>query len=291
VVSSGPGHFAHVAAARVALQNRLPHVIDLRDPWGHAKGRFINLRPDEELRNHEASTLQRGALIITTTNAARDTLRKRFPDIESRILCIPNGSDLLPIKAAREERDIFQIAHCGTLYLDRDPRPFFKAVARVRTKLKLDASRMKVVFIGIAANVGGRRLPELAAEFGIGDIFEECPAGPRDEAWRLLNKSMMAVAFQGQSKTQIPAKIFDYVAFPLWVLALVGSDSATGDFLSGSEAIVLNIDDVEGIARSIEECYLRFMKGDFPRAVGYDERFSRAKQADRLIAEFRKLLA
>jgi hypothetical protein len=75
------------------------------------------------------------------------------------------------------------------------------------------------------------------------------------------------------------------------VLALVGSESATADILLGSTAIVLDIDDVEGIARSIEECYLRFIQGDLPRAAGYDGRFSRARQAELLIGAFRKLLA
>ncbi len=113
---------------------------------------------------------------------------------------------------------------------------------------------------------------------------------PRDKVWEVLSESMMAVAFQGQNTSQIPGKIFDYVAFPLWVLALVGAESATGEFLSGTDAIVLDIADVEAIASSIEGCYLQFLKGELPRPVGYDGRFSRAKQAEQLIAEFRKLM-
>ena len=292
VVSSGPGHFVHVAAGQIATLCSLPHVIDLRDPWGSPKPTLVNqILTDEELRRCEASTLQQAASIITNTSAARDVLRKRYPQLEARILCIPNGSDLPPIAVRETQPTLFQIAHCGALYLDRDPRPFLSAVGLVRKKLKLDSSQIKLVFMGESASVGGRSLPELASEVGIGDIFEERPMGPRDQAWKLLNESMIAVAFQGRNKTQIPGKIFDYVAFPVWVLALVGSESATADILTGSDAIVLEIDDVAAIARSIEDCYVRFMKGDYPRSVGYDGRFSRAKQAERLIATFRTLVA
>src|SRR5437016_9043076 len=33
VVSSGPPHMAHVSAQRIARETRMPHVLDLRDPW------------------------------------------------------------------------------------------------------------------------------------------------------------------------------------------------------------------------------------------------------------------
>jgi hypothetical protein len=41
-------------------------------------------------------------------------------------------------------------------------------------------------------------------------------------------------------------QVCPYVAVPLSVLALVGTDSATADLLAGSDAIVLDIDDEAG---------------------------------------------
>ena len=114
--------------------------------------------------------------------------------------------------------------------------------------------------------------------------------GSRDATRLLLGESLMAVAFQGQLTTQVPAKVFEYVAFPLWVLALVGPDSATADMLAGTDAIVLDISDEKGTALAIEKCYSSFRNGVLPRPVGFDGRFSRAKQAERLIAELRRLV-
>jgi hypothetical protein len=99
----------------------------------------------------------------------------------------------------------------------------------------------------------------------------------------------MAVAFQGETRTQVPAKVFEYMAFPLWLLALVGAESATADLLADSDAIVLDIDDEAGTAQAIERCVQRFRAGETARPVGWDGRFSRSRQAERLIAELHQI--
>jgi hypothetical protein len=288
VVSSGPPHYAHVAASRVASRHRLPHVVDLRDPWGRAEPLALTARllPDRQLRHHERRTLERAALVITNTAAAERALGDRFPQLRDRIRCIPNGSDVEPESAASRPRPTrFQIAHSGSLYLDRDPRPFLRAVGHVRTKLALGPDDLRVVFMGPQARVAGRLLTEHAAEAGLAGLFEERPPGTREEARQLLRESSMAVAFQGETRTQVPAKVFEYVAFPVWLLALVGAESATADVLANSDAIVLDIDDETGTAQAIARCVQRFRAGESARPVGWDGRFSRARQAERLVAE------
>ncbi len=292
VISSGPPHYVHVAAARVAARHRLPHVVDLRDPWGTTDAPSFGARllPDRQLRHHEAPTLSHAALVITNTAAAANVLAERFPGLRDRIRCMPNGSDVEPESAdSRPTPSRFQIAHCGSLYLDRDPRPFLRAVGRVRERLSMSPADLRVVFMGPPARIAGRSLTELAVEAGLDRMFEERASGTRDEARQLLRESSMAVAFQGETRTQVPAKVFEYVAFPVWLLALVGAESATADLLADSDAIVLDIDDEAGTALAIERCVQRFRAGESARPVGWDGRFSRARQAERLIAELQQL--
>jgi hypothetical protein len=291
VVSSGPPHYVHIAAARVARQRHIPHVVDLRDPWGRAAAPFgSRFLPDRQLRHAEAPTLDRASLIITNTIAAQRVLEGRYPALRDRIRCLPNGSDLDPIDASMLPRPSrFCIAHCGSLYLDRDPRPFLRAAGRVRERLSLGPDDFRIVFMGAPTRVVGRSLDELAAEVGLQGMFEERPPGTREEARQLLRESSMAVAFQGETRTQVPAKVFEYVAFPVWLLALVGAESATADALANSDAIVLDIDDDAGAEQAIESCYRRFRAGESARPVGWDGRFSRARQAERLVAELQRL--
>jgi hypothetical protein len=291
VVSSGPPHYVHVAAARLARQRHIPHVVDLRDPWGRVATPFgERLFPDRQLRRLEGPTLERASLIITNTVAAQRVLEGRYPALRDRIRCMPNGSDLEPIDASTLARPTrFCIAHCGSLYLDRDPRPFLRAAGRVRERLSLGPDDFRVVFMGAPTRVAGRSLGELAVEAGLDGMFEERAPGTRDDARQLLRESAMAVAFQGETRTQVPAKVFEYVAFPVWLLALVGIESATADVLANSDAIVMDIDDEAGAAEAIESCYRRFRAGESARPVGWDGRFSRDRQADRLVAELTRL--
>jgi hypothetical protein len=291
VVSSGPPHYVHIAASRLARRRHIPHIVDLRDPWGRTsvplRDRFL---PDRQLRRFERPTLERAALIITNTIAAQRVLEGRFPALRDRIRCMPNGSDLDPIDASTVPRPArFCIAHCGSLYLDRDPRPFLRAAGRVCERLSLGPDDFRVVFMGAPARVAGRSLADLAAEAGLDGTFEERAPGTRDEARQLLRESTMAVAFQGETRTQVPAKVFEYVAFPLWLLALVGTESATADALANSDAIVLDLDDEAGATEAIETCYKRFRAGESARPVGWDGRFSRARQSERLVVELQRL--
>jgi glycosyltransferase involved in cell wall biosynthesis len=292
VVSSGPPHYVHIAASRVAQRHHLPHIVDLRDPWGSAEtvGLSARIIPDRQLRHHERHTLEHAALILTNTAAAERALVERFPKLRDRIRCVPNGSDVEPESAeSRPRPSRFQIAHSGSLYLDRDPRPFLRAVGRVRRTLALGPDELRVVFMGTQARIAGRSLTELAGEAGLDGLFEERPPGTRDQARQLLRESTMAVAFQGETRTQVPAKVFEYVSFPVWLLALVGAESATADLLANSDAIVLDIDDETGTERAIERCVQRFRAGESARPVGWDGRFSRARQAERLIADLQLL--
>jgi hypothetical protein len=291
VVSSGPPHYVHIAAARLARQRHIPHVVDLRDPWGRVatplEDRFL---PDRQLRRSEGPTLERASLIITNTIAAQRVLEGRYPALRDRIRCMPNGSDLEPIDVAMLHRPTrFSIAHCGSLYLDRDPRPFLRAAGRVRARLSLGPDDFRIVFMGPPTRVAGRSLADLAVEAGLEGMFEERLPGTREEALQLLRESAMAVAFQGETRTQVPAKVFEYVAFPLWLLALVGAESATADALANSDAIVMDLDDEAGAAEAIETCYRRFRAGEVARPVGWDGRFSRARQAERLVFELDRL--
>lgn len=286
VISSGPLNIAYVAADRIARASGLPHVMDMRDPWTTAlvPNPPLTRMQQRDGEAEEAATIDRAARIITNTTASAARLIDRFPHVADRVVTIPNGVDLSPIPA-REAPAVrqFIIAHCGTLYLDRDPRTLMRAIARLVREEGIAPDALRLVFMGVPVAIEGESILHWGERAGIGAYVEERPLGTREAARDLLLHSAVAVAFQGRSFIQIPAKVFEYAAFPLWLLALVGHQSATAELLRGSEAIVLEMHDEERIHAELRRVWRLFHERGRPDPVSIDGRFSRERQSQRLL--------
>jgi glycosyltransferase involved in cell wall biosynthesis len=288
IVSSGPPHDAHVAAHRIAQRLHVPHVVDLRDPWSGNPGDAafhrlgVSLSPTREAAEHRV--LSAAAAIITNTAAASRALVARKTEISARVHTVLNGSDTdaWPPRVLLQD-DAFLIVHTGTLYMDRDPRPFFRAVNTARQELGANGSRIKVVFMGHPTSIAGQGLTQCAAEFGIADCFEERAFNTRESALQLMRSASMLVAFQGATTTQIPAKIFDYVSNSATLLALTNAYSATASLLHGSSARIADLHDEGAIVAEITSAASRAFAGEPIVPVDHDGRFSRSKQAAHLL--------
>ncbi len=283
VISSGPPHDAHVAASAIAVRRNLPHVLDLRDPWiGNTTTSTLvsTLLAGPLNAKVERRVMLAAAAIITNTPSAAAALSARHPELAGRVHAVLNGSDRAPERPRVLAHDApYLIVHTGTLYLDRDPRPFLRAVASVRERLGDQAARLRVVFMGHPAAIDGRRLFEWAHDFGLDGCFEERPFGTRAEATALMDSAAMLVAFQGATPTQVPAKVFDYVSHAAAILALTEARSATAAVLEGTHALVTPLDDVAGIAAHIERAFTQAVSGVPIVPVDSDGRFARATQA------------
>lgn len=286
-VSSGPPHEAHVAASAIAQRAGVPHVLDLRDPWvgnpGHhrAISGLVNspLGTDAEHRVFAAA-----AAVICNTPAAADAVADRYPSLRGRIHAILNGTDRAPAPPRTLEADAeYLIVHTGTLYLDRDPRPFFRAVAAARRELGALGARIRVVFMGHPSVISGRPLTAWVQDYGIGDMFEERPFGTRAQATELMASAAMLVAFQGATPTQVPAKVFDYASNAATVLALTDPASATASIVAGSSARVAPLSDERAISDHIVDAVRRASAGEPITAMDADGRYARSRQAARLL--------
>ena len=99
-----------------------------------------------------------------------------------------------------------------------------------------------------------------------------------------LAQSTMLVSLPQDSDLAIPAKIFEYVQFSAWLLALATPESAAGLLLDGSGADRVSPDDVNGIAAVLRDRVQQFRAGIRPpRLADHDSRFSRRTQAKHLL--------
>ena len=286
VITCGPPHMAnHEAGRLVSLETTLPLVVDMRDPWS-----LVQRLPEyvaspvwlQLAARAERCVVAHAALVVANTEPARLALRAAYPDASHRIITVTNGYDEEQVPPSRHN-ERFTIAYAGTIYLDRDPRLLFRAAARVVREFGLGPSRFGIDFIGNAASYGGVAVDELARQEGLEGFVTVGPPRPRREAMHFLADATVLVSLPQDSDMAIPSKIFEYMPFNAWLLALADRGSATELLLRDTDADVVAPDDVDGVARALRERYRQHAAGVRPTALAAIRRFSRRAQAELLL--------
>jgi hypothetical protein len=284
VVSSGPPHMVHDAARTVALRLGAPHVMDLRDPWSAFElehGDSTSRLWFAIARHYEKRAVRSAKLVVMNTDLARDEMRRLYPAAADRIVTVSNGSDDEPIPAV-EADGRFVVRFAGSIYMDRNPGPFFRAAASVARRHRLTPSQFGAEFIGEVEEFAGQSVRAMAEHEGFGDYLTLGGARPRDDALRFAAGATMLLNLPQATHQCVPAKLFEYVRFDSWLLVLAEAHSATAKMFQGTDADVVAPDDVDGMAAVIERRYLEFVDGRRPHAVGRDGRFDRRRQAELL---------
>jgi glycosyltransferase involved in cell wall biosynthesis len=218
------------------------------------------------------------ALVVTSTEAHRDRLRALHPAAAARIITIRNGCDADPLPAPAAETR-FRVAYAGSVYLDRDPSPLFRAAGRLVREAWLPPDRFGIEFMGEVGSHDGIPLPELAARAGVAAHFLIHPPRPRAEALAFLASATMLVLLPQDSDLAIPAKVYEYLRHRAWLLALATRGSATGRLLDGTAAYLVDPADEEGIYRALRAAFAAHQRGETPPVLAADHRFDRAEQA------------
>lgn len=283
VISCGPPHMVHDAGRRVSAATGLPLIMDFRDPWS-----FMQRVPEAVAHplwwrlaeRHERRAVAQAELVVANTELARREFARRYPEWRERFLSVMNGYDEDSLPEPRD-RCRFVIAYAGSIYLDRDPRLLFRAAARVIAELELSPAEFGIELIGHVEQ-DDLSICAIARQEGIEPYVTTGPPRPRREAIEFLSRAAMLVSLPQDSDMAIPSKIFEYMQFDAWLLALVHPDSATGLLLEGTDADVVAPHDVNAIAAVLRRRYLEHARGIRPLPIARDERFSRAYQAELL---------
>jgi protein-tyrosine-phosphatase len=284
VVSCGPPHMVHEAARRLAREKGLPLVMDLRDPWSLVE------RLSEEIASpiwlamaahYERRVVADAALVVTNTEPARLAMQAAYPESADRIITVMNGYDEEAVPRSRHGGR-FTIAYAGTIYLDRDPRPLFRAVAEVVRSLGLSPEEFRIELMGEVKSYDGRPIEAIARETGIEAFVRARPPGPRREVMDFLADATVLLSLPQDSHMAIPSKIFEYMEFDAWILALASPGSATEFLLRHSTADVVSPHDVHQIANALRRRYHQYRQGLRPSRLARNSRFSRRAQAELL---------
>ncbi|HSE26584.1 MAG TPA: hypothetical protein VLA95_00030, partial [Gemmatimonadales bacterium] len=126
-------------------------------------------------------------------------------------------------------------------------------------------------------------LEAIASEEGVGEFVRIGAPRPHRQAMEFLASCAMLVSLPQDSTMAIPSKVFEYLRFPAWLLALSEPGSATARVLSGTGADVVPPADVVGIATAIRRRFDAFAAGERPSPLGTDPRLTRRHQGGLLL--------
>lgn len=292
VVSSGPPHMAHDAANELGARLGVPFIMDMRDPWCDADAMPPDFRSERWLRlarEHESRCVSRAALVVANTSAAEALLRSRYPTLGASLMTVMNGADSDPLPES-PNADRFRIAFAGSLYAGRDPGTLFRAIARVVKERGLTPSQLTVEFMG-SEGFGNVPLVESARAAGVSEFFTGHSTRPRSEALAFLARATLLVNLPQDVRLSVPAKLFEYVRFPAWLLVLSEPGTATEMLFANTDADVVGPDDVDGIARVISRHYEAFHAGKRPMPLNANGEFDRRVQANRLLDAMDRVVA
>lgn len=293
IISCGPPHMVHYTGGRLARRARLPHIMDLRDPWS------LPRRQTEELasplnfalaRRCEAEAVAGAELIVVNTDPLRDAMRSLYPERSSRIVTVMNGYDNDELSAPPRRSSRFTVTYAGALYLDRDPRLFLRAAGRMVRSLGLTPDQFGIEFLGTGDEYAGVPLRTIASEEGVAAFLTIHARKPRAEALAFLAQSTMLLNLPQDSPYAIPSKVLEYLVFPSWVLALAAPESPTALALAGVGVDLVAPGNVDHITTILTARMQAFLRGERPGPITGRERLSRASQARILFDELDRLL-
>jgi len=258
--STYPIATAHLIGLTLHRLTGVPWVADFRDSMTE-EGYPRERRQRRVFQWIERRTVENCSRAVFTTPGAVRMYRERYPEIpEERWALIPNGYDEdIFAQAEAQAKPALQVrptgprvlVHAGAIYpQERDPQPFFQAIASLKRDGLINTSRLKVV---LRATGHDHLYQPLLEELDIADIVELAPGvSYREALGEILGADGLLLFQAANCNHQIPAKLYEYFRAQRPVLALTdaGGDTAATMRKAGLHSCA-PLDDVGAIRQAL----------------------------------------
>lgn len=274
--STFPIATAHMIGLGLSKRSGLPWVADFRDAMtepGYPRDP-LTWRVQRRL---EAASVAQCSRALFTTQLTRQMYAERYPDIpEAKWGVIENGYDEDNFSDAQNgledvplgKPNQITLVHSGLLYpKERDPRPFFAAIAGLKREGAISADTLQIILRATGDDDLYR--PQLAS-LAIDDIVRLEPVVAYRQALGEMLRADGLLLFQGVvCNHQIPAKIYEYYRSGRPIFALVDAAGICAHMLSDVGATdQANMADAQDIARALR-IFLDKLRAGQARGVDY----------------------
>jgi hypothetical protein len=262
--SSSPPYTSALIARALKKKFRLPWIAGFRDPWTGFLSTPVRYGLAKELDAHlEKSVYETCDKMEVAWKGIAKDFAKKYPDVDaSRVVHIENGfddADIPDLDLSRNEK--FTVTYTGSMYGKRSPENFLNAVRSLVESGKVDASKIKLNFIG---RFGANLLP-LFEEPTLKNAIEVKSYMPHAESVKELLRSdalLLVVDDTDGSEEIVPGKVYEYIGTSRPVITLA-PDGAIASLIRETHAgTVANFRNHEEICAAFLGYYEKFQKGE-----------------------------
>lgn len=279
IYSSSPPYTTAVIARKLHRKTSLPWIAGFRDPWtGFLTTPPRWFFPAAVDRYLEDSVFRDATLIEGAWKGILKDIIKKNPTLDcTKLFYLPNGfdsEDYPDNEFPANER--FTLCYAGSLYGKRNPRTLLQAVAELVTEGEVDASRIRLRFVGRF----GSEVRGMLHESALRDSIEMLDYKPHSESIKELLQSdalLLIVDEAKESEEIVPGKVFEYMGARRTILTLAPEGAVAELIRESNTGLVAHNRDVPGIKSAFLECYRNFLyrKPAFTPKMHIVQRFER----------------
>ena len=277
---------------------RMPWVVDFRDSMTEDE------YPRDPLTRRvshwiERKAVEHGSLLTFTARSTLEMYCKRYPSLSpEKCQVISNGYDeedfqWLTSREAAERKPSapVRLLHLGVIYpSERDPRPFFRAVARLKKSGQIKAGDLQ---INLRASGSEDLYAQILEELDLDDVIHLLPPIPYPDALAEAADSEGLLLFQAANcDHQIPAKVYEYLRIGKPILALTTQTGDTAALLEETGgATIVDLASEEEIVEAFPTFLTAVRSGTHSLAdLARVQRYARRNQAQALAVSISSLL-
>lgn len=239
----------------------------------------------------ESQAARRASRLVFTAPSTIEMYLKRYPWLNrEKCLLIPNGYDeedfqgLIPDRPQPvDNHRPLRLVHLGLLYPEeRDPKPFFQAVSRLKQEGRLATSDVQFEFRACGFD---EVYTPMLRDAQIDDVVRLLPRRAYREALQDAASADGLLLFQAACCShQIPAKAYEYLRLGRPILAFTSETGDTAALLhDAGGATIIDLANEEAIYRSLPIFLERLKTGSHPLPDPVQvASYGRRQQAQRL---------
>lgn len=263
MITTGPPHSVHFIGKKLKQSHGIKWMADFRDPWteiyyhkalnlmGWAKRRHLRL---------EQEVLESADHILTTSPTTATAFQCRTP---KAVTVITNGYDADDFQAIWAKKsgtdDKFRISHVGTLMEPRNPLVLWQALARLmEQQLEGFETFREDLEIELTGGVAKGVIESIHAQ-GLGKYLVLSSDRTHKQAIETMAKAQILLLTERNEADAhhiIPAKLFEYLALSIPILALGPAQSAIQSILKEAKAGAYFVhDELDAVTHYLGEAY------------------------------------